>query len=272
MHTFIVPVDFSETSFNAARYATLLSTQLPGAQIILYHSCIATDKEAGSDLVYDNATADMNALVASLELLAPDTVFSGIVNDGLLLENIMSLAGSNNALLIVMGITGKNRLEQKLIGSNTTRVALESGLPVLIIPADASFVPVEKVVLALQFREHLLETIPYGKINELLQLLNAKLMVVNVDDGEDEIPAQYVFAGQQAAHIMFDDAGATYHMLRDAAVGNSIADFAQHNDAQIILNIAREHNWFELLFKGSLTRQLAFEARLPILALKAVTS
>jgi len=38
MNTVIVPVDFSEISFNAARYAVKLLTGHPEVEIIIYHA------------------------------------------------------------------------------------------------------------------------------------------------------------------------------------------------------------------------------------------
>src|ERR1700760_3969557 len=47
MNNFIVPIDFSETSKNAARYAAHISTTVPDAHIILYNVFDAL--EYGSD-------------------------------------------------------------------------------------------------------------------------------------------------------------------------------------------------------------------------------
>ena len=54
MKKFLVPVDFSDTSVNAAEYAVALTKDIPGANIILYnvYSRISfaslTEKEEGS--------------------------------------------------------------------------------------------------------------------------------------------------------------------------------------------------------------------------------
>ena len=45
MNTVIVPVDFSETSFNAARYAVKLLTGHPEVEVILYHTFDKPDEE-----------------------------------------------------------------------------------------------------------------------------------------------------------------------------------------------------------------------------------
>ena len=44
MITVIVPLDFSETSFNAAHYAADMYKERPGAKIILYHARLAVQE------------------------------------------------------------------------------------------------------------------------------------------------------------------------------------------------------------------------------------
>ncbi|HNK28053.1 MAG TPA: universal stress protein, partial [Ferruginibacter sp.] len=59
MTTVIVPVDFSETSLHAARYAAQLLTGHYGVTMILYHS-YSKSSEA------EKITSDLEALKASL--------------------------------------------------------------------------------------------------------------------------------------------------------------------------------------------------------------
>ena len=47
MNTFIVPIDFSETSTNAARFAAHLSSQVRNSNIVLYN--VFDTIEPGSD-------------------------------------------------------------------------------------------------------------------------------------------------------------------------------------------------------------------------------
>lgn len=269
MNMLLVPVDFSDTSIHAAKYAAALSRQIPEAAILLYHSTISTDKKGmDEDEIHTEALRSIGLLVADIKTIAPDCAIETVVNDGYLFENIKSLSDSHHAALIVMGITGKNKLEQKLIGSNTTKIALESGLPVLIIHKHVMYQPVKSMALALHLKDHLMETTPHEAINNLASLLQAKLMVVNVDNEDSDTPAQYVYSGQQAAHLMFDKTGATYHMLTGNNVEDSLIDFAKEQKVDIIINIAKKHNWLESLLKGSITNKLAFDAVLPILCIR----
>jgi len=82
MNNFIVPVDFSEASKNAARYAAHISTLVPDAHLILYN--VFDTLEYGSDssplnTVDDNEDASRKAIV-ELALASVQTELSGITN------------------------------------------------------------------------------------------------------------------------------------------------------------------------------------------------
>jgi len=59
MNTVIVPVDFSETSSNAARYAVKLLSGVEGVEMILYHTC---EKE----IELENASENLEILKGEL--------------------------------------------------------------------------------------------------------------------------------------------------------------------------------------------------------------
>ncbi len=273
MKTIIVPIDFSDVSLNALDYTMSLTGELGETRIVLYRSTIGTAKNLTNDAsaVISEAKEELVALIEKLNEIAPHIEFIAEVNDDSVFENIVKLYAQYNASLIAMGITGKNKLEQKVIGSNTIRIVLKSGFPVLIVPVAATYKPVEKVALALQFKENILEKIPSKDIIDFAQSLDAQLMVLNIEKEGDNTPASLVYAGQQAAHLMFEKANATFHLVADNDVVGAITDFCADANADIVISIAEEHGFFESLFKGSVTKSLAFYSSIPLLVFKANT-
>lgn len=270
MNSILVPVDFSSTSDNAALYAAKMATQMNVPKIVLYHSYIADN--VGSHLsdeeLQKQSQIILDKLVQKMQSLNADIEYISITNGGLIFENIQILLKEYEAHLIVMGITGKNKLEQKLIGSNTIKIAQMSGVPVLIIPPHCSFSKIEKITMALPLRENLIEFIPHEEINKLVKRLDAMLLVVNVEKKDDITPTRIVYAGLQAAHFMFDEVNATFHLIQDQNIAQGIADYATDNDSQLVISVAEEHSFLQFIFKGSITTQLAFYTKIPLLVYK----
>src|ERR1043165_7396597 len=140
MKTVIVPVDFSETSFNAARYAAQLLTGHYGVEMILYHMY---EKSSHADEANQN-----------LEKLKKDLLQKSIVKISTyaekgddLIGELEKLARHREADLIIMGITGRSALSQLFIGSNTLKMVEKKVCPVLIIPPNAEYKDVKNVLL-----------------------------------------------------------------------------------------------------------------------------
>ena len=85
--------------------------------------------------------------------------------------------------LIVMGITGGGAVEESVFGSNTIKVARNTNVPVIIVPAKANYTAVRKVVLVTDF-EKVKDSIPAKPIIDLLGSTKAALDVLHVENNE----------------------------------------------------------------------------------------
>lgn len=279
MNTILVPVDFSATSLNAARYAVRMSRQLKAHRLILFHTYGGSYQilDQGAEVVYqttkvllENMKEELNALQHELNLIAPaDLEIDKIVSDGFLMEEVLDLIPKENIGLIVMGITGKNTIEQKLIGSNTYRLASESPVPVLIVPSKADFTSVNNVALSLKFKAGMMEETPYQEIKYILRELGAKLTILNVADDDYRTQPTDIQAGVTDSHQMFDDVAAHIVYLGNENVVTSIMEYVSDNDIQLLLAVTHKHGFLQSLFKGSVTKQLAFHTHVPLMVFRA---
>jgi nucleotide-binding universal stress UspA family protein len=135
----LCPVDFSECSEHALRYALTLAQSL-GAEIRLLHvyQPLAT---RGPQRSHAEERADADArhwAKQELEALAHrysahDVTVVPLFVEGLPHERIVELAKSEGADLIVMGTHGRSALPHFLLGSVAERVVRISTVPVCTI-------------------------------------------------------------------------------------------------------------------------------------------
>src|SRR5690606_28874407 len=148
-----------------------------------------------------------------------------LVVNGLPLElGVEQLAEQWRAGLVVVGTTGKSGLEKFLMGSNTVGLALSSRVPLLIVPKEAEFEPIEKITFACDLKQVNRST-PVSEIGWWLDRLQAKLLVLNVAlEGKrfdpDIIPEQYKM------HALLDGFKSSYHYETGDNIEEVIADFA----------------------------------------------
>ena len=153
----LIPVDFSEYSFEACRIGFEFAFS-HDADVFLLHTFYVTDAISVSfpdafkfevqekDLFSNEMAAareDMEKLVKRLNECIdkeelPRVVFSYKIVEGIPEEVIESYTEREKPILVVMGTRGKDRKETDLIGSVTAEVLDSSRCPVLAIPEDSA--------------------------------------------------------------------------------------------------------------------------------------
>lgn len=130
----VVPVDFSEASERALRYAIDLAARL-GAEIHLVH---VWQLSAYASPASELARGMERDLARDLEQLAARHAGSGVLLHrhlrlGIPYVEICQAARELEADLIVMGTTGKTGLEHFLLGSVAERTVRSADVPVLTV-------------------------------------------------------------------------------------------------------------------------------------------
>lgn len=276
MESIIITTDFSEAAMNAARYAAGLAKAIGISRIVLYHSYdnapAATDipvAEMDTTLAHEGSLLALEIVERELGLvLGSDSAISiELVANGLPLElGVEQLAEQWRAGFAVVGTTGKSGLEKFFVGSNTVSLATTCPVPLLIVPKEAEFEPIENIVFACDLKKVTRST-PVSEIGWWLDRLQAKLLVLNVAlEGKrfnpDMIPEQYKM------HELLDGFNPSYHYEEGEDIAEEIADFAEDEDAGLVISVPKSYGFFEGLFHRSVSRKLLDKSEVPLLLLK----
>lgn len=258
MKTIIVPVDFSETSINAARYSTKLLTGHYGVTMVLFHFC-ENEKE-------------IPAATQNLEVLRNILRDTGIVKTEILavtgpgfIHELDRMSREVEADLIIMGITGRSPIGQSLIGSNTLKMVEKKTCPVLIIPASGSYKEIKEVMLTSDF--HNVEySIPAQQIKNVLSRFRPNLQVMNTNEEHYvSITDEYKTEKEKLA-ALFAEFNPQFYFLSLPDVQDAIYQFAQDKNIDLIIIVHRESTLFSRLFAKSNTKKLAYYSTVPVLA------
>jgi nucleotide-binding universal stress UspA family protein len=258
MKTVIVPVDFSEISLNAARYATKLLTGHYGVNMILHHVYVKPGEAEDA--------------VSKLEQLKKDLQETGIVKTEILAEEgddfiteLEKLARHRIADLVIMGIKGRSSIGQSMIGSNALEMLNTKACPVLIVPPEASYQEVKNVLLTTDFRDVVAST-PSGPIKSILKTFHPHLHVVNIDSEHYVSITEETRVEKEKLKEMFNDLDPEFYFLGLNDVDEAISQFADDKNIDLIVIIHREQSIFSKLFVKSHTKKLLYQSSLPVLA------
>ncbi len=259
MNTVIVPVDFSETSLHAARYAAQLLTGHYGVTMILYHSYSKSSEAAQATESLEQLKAVlMKDNVVKMETLAHE--------ESDFVDGLEKAARHRRADLVIMGITGKSAIAQVFFGSNTLKMAERKVCPVLIVPEKAVFSPIKNVMLTSDFK-NTLNTTPSAPIKDFLDVFNPQLHVVNVDkDHYISLTEDYENEKQELKKL-FADYKPEFYFMRLYDVDEAINLFAESRNIDMIIAIQKNHSFIGKLLSGSRTKTLSYHSKMPILVM-----
>lgn len=275
MQTLLLPTDFSATAKNAAMYALKLAEQLGIEKIVLYHSYeipVTIDPMAPGiqmleidSLKEDSAKSLERFRLELMPFVKNDIAIENFNEYGALSEGLDEVCNAVKADLVVMGITGGGILEEALIGSNTLSVAKHTHVPVIIIPAAATFTPIEEVMLTSDFDKEE-RNVPVEAVRKIINETGAKLFVFAIDEEADEyIPEKE--GEEYALHSMLFDLKPEFHFSANTNFTEAVNDFAAEYQVDLIITIAKKHGFFGSLFSESHTKKLAFHSRVPVMVI-----
>ncbi|HVU59041.1 MAG TPA: universal stress protein [Puia sp.] len=278
MNNFLVPIDFSETSRNAARYAAHISTLVPDAHLILYN--VFDSLEYGSDsspLGTDEEEDASRKAIMELALESVRTEISPITSARIslvaeesnrFLDTLENYVKNNDIQLIVMGITGATRLGQIFMGSNTLNLIKRGTVPVIIVPPRAHSESARNVMLLTDFKD-IESTIPIQTVKTVLDLFKPRLHIVNVDH-EHYVQVTEEYKGERAKlEGLLKDYSPDFYFIRLFDFMDAINQFVADNKIDLILTFPRKHSFLSNVFKSTNTTQLAYHSHVPIVAIHA---
>jgi nucleotide-binding universal stress UspA family protein len=278
MNNFIVPIDFSETSKNAARYAAHISNGVPDAHIILYNVFDALEYGSDSSPLATDAAEDAGRkAIVELALESVRIELTPITNarisvvaeeDNHFLDTLQKYVWNNNIQLIFMGITGSTVLGQVLMGSNTLNLVRRGIAPVIIVPPHAVSTSAKNVMLLTDFQD-IENTIPINTVKSILDLFKPRLHIVNVDHEHyvqvtDEYKAERVKLESSLAAWKPE-----FYFIRLFDFMDAINQFVTDNQIDLILTFPRRHSFVSNVFKTTSTTKLAYHSHVPIAAINA---
>lgn len=258
MKDIIIPVDFSETSLNAARYAADMFSGKADAHVMLYHMFEDDEESATASQYLESLKAEMEQKgVSNIEIIKEQG------KD--LIDSLGRLAYQKTAELIVMGISEKEEWRQIFIGSNTLKMAEQNVCPVMIIPNGAKYTGIKNIALASDFKD-VDATTPVLAIKTVLEIFNANLHIVNVDKEHYVALTEEYLAERSKMLKMFAEFTPEFYFIGMNDFYEAIEQFSKDRNIDLIIIIPKNHSFINNLFSTSHTKKLAFNSSVPILA------
>jgi len=274
MKIILVPTDFSDLAKNALKFAVKIA-HATKSKIIIMHSVhpmfIATDADMfGYPDVFEEETTEalqkqMDELVAFVSEHGVDA--EKLMIKGLLGDNISSLVEENNIDLVVTGTNGAKGLEAFLLGTNSVTLLEKLTCPVLIIPADAKYHSIKKIMYATDFQYG--DVRELAEICELAQAFNAEVTVthVNTDLSNVTKDSEDMDWFSEIGDSMITYKNIRYKLIYDQDVIEALEKEIKESGTDILCMSTVEKDFFKKLVSKSNTKEMAFHTKIPLMTL-----
>jgi nucleotide-binding universal stress UspA family protein len=276
MKTILLPTDFSAPAIQAAKYAAALASQNRD-KLLLVH--VQAPETAGApDGVLVSLPPDprlevyyqqkLRELAQQLQLdygflFQPETICAV----GNLPEQLNEIIRREQVDLVVMGTKGAHQFLEKLIGTNTAGFIKQAICPVLIIPESAGYAGIKTIAYASDFDTG--QAVYLQQLLAFAQPYTPTIYILNVVDVDKmgSVPDINIL---QQIQKKYPDINLSIAQTKEDDVVTGIRQFVQDNQVDILAVSVQIRPFQEEIFHHSITRQLAFGAPVPLLALPPI--
>lgn len=273
MVNILVPTDFSDLSKVAIDYAIKVANKLQGNITLLHvvtviqptRASMRLRLEALEEEMMTMAKEDMKALITEFagKIKTEKPIAYEIIQGSSFNATVKSVAKKLRSGLVIMGTRGANGLKKVVLGSNTASVIEISKIPVLAVPEFAEFKSFKTLVYATDLKhldDELELLIPYVKSFEShMHVFHVVTSPKSVAGAEETIKNALAKTGYTKFLIK---------VVVSKDIDKAVEDYVKECKSDLLTTFAHEQSFYEKLFERSLTRKLAFQSKLPLLAFR----
>jgi len=275
MKLILVPTDFSDNANTAIEYAGQLAKSLNAEVLIVnVYTPAVTQYNVISPLIAEETGRAQKLAVEKLESI------SNLVQKqygvkcktqfevGGIVDSIDTIVTQHRIDLVVMGTRGATGLDKILFGSNTTRVIEKVKCPVLAVPKDCPFQAPKRIVYATDF--HNAELNHLGKLVSIAKAFDAEIMMTHITTDSAAMKSEEMLKRNFAKKVseLTDYKSISYFVKYEEDINRALDSFTTQVYADWISLLTRERTLFEKLYNPSLTKAMAYQTKIPLLAIK----
>ncbi|MEO1449950.1 MAG: universal stress protein [Bacteroidota bacterium] len=270
----LFPTDFSEAAENAFEYALHMAEAL-GARITLLHAYYETPVirgmlpesfvEALRQEKVEEALEHFQKYKAAVQMRNNNIVpVNEILCKGLAADEIEKYVSRNKVDLVIMGTMGAASQSEKILGSVTTRVINAVSCPVLAVPVDVRYQPINHLVFATNFEAEDFELI--DKLMLFKESFDAKLSCLHVQDKKDQWTKLNLAFFEKIYAQEMEPRGLNLYTTQSQDIVAGVQSFIHAHKVDMLVMLAHQRDSLNELFRESLTRHMTLHTAVPLLA------
>lgn len=272
MKTIIVATDFSENANNALQYAGALAAYA-NASVVLFNAFQIPVHASNARISAAGVNELLNLSKVQLEKLALEASqkFGIKVDVKIKLEDLSegldALVTGVKADLVVMGMHA-NDWSDRLFGNTTTAIIRSANYPLLVVPPDAVFTEVKKILYAFD-SSRLTSPATLSFLSAFASRFKAEVQVFHVVKPKRSMATE-IESEKKVCPEIEAALGNVTHSYKDVVepiVIQGIEKGVKESGADLLVMVPHKLNMWESLLNQSTTRSMCLRTNIPLLIL-----
>lgn len=289
--TIFVPVDFSEYSMKACKFAFDMAyrqhsvVKLLHAYFTPYFPTAFPDADTLNAEVEDGEIArelservnkQVNKFTSELrrKILAgelPAVPFDFIIREGIPEEEISRWSRQNKPELIVMGTRGKDQKEVDLIGSVTAEVIDSSIVPIFAIPENThvkTMADIKRLAFVTNFDQR--DLLGFQKLMDLEGFKDKQISFIYLTNKKHDVAKDEVILRSIMSYFEknYPNLNATFGKIDEGELLSNTDDFIRKDHIDVLVLTTHKRNIFARLFNPSIAHKVVFHSDTPLLVIR----
>lgn len=270
----IVPTDFSVTARNAFQYAQGLAAALEATLTVVHvrEYFFPASGENFSPL----ASSEETQLDEAFGLFIQEgEIGTGVVTHnkvktqilrGNAVDSLLELSGQDNSDLIVIGTTGLQDFLSRISGSTSLTVATKAHCPVVLVPREASWMGIERIMYTSNFRSMTAGMI--GEATDFALQVEAATHFVHIDNVgyEGESNVEDINWNRLFSSISPNLSYQT-HSLYGTDIIKELEKYSEAHRIDLMVFVSRHRGFWESLRYKSVIQNMAISTNTPMMVL-----
>lgn len=281
----LVPIDFSDYSVNACRYAIGLAEKL-NAEIKLmhvYYNPVVNSMPLTDTYYYQ---VNMDEIIREIEVRAKISMekfyndlrekiekegIQGVKIDyalvrGIASEEIIAESEQYKPEVIIIGTRGQGERENDLIGSVTAKIIEETKVPVLVIPEDAIYQGIATINIMYTTAFDDSDYYALKKLISILSPFEFRLYCVHIGTHDSNIWDRVKMDSlKEKLHEHYSDYEIHCSIIEDKDFLAGMQEFIREKYIDIISMVTHKRGIITKLLNPSLARKVLFHTNIPFL-------
>ncbi|MBU2947743.1 universal stress protein [Zobellia uliginosa] len=279
MKNILLPTDFSENAWNAARYAIelfknenctfyALNTYTPH---IAHSRFMATNVGNGTeeDAAKTVSEKGLTALISRMntEFNNPKHKFIAISSFSMLVDEIKEAVDDYKIDLVITGTKGSSGVDEVFMGSNTVRIIKTvKRCPVLAVPQNFKFKTPDEIAFATDFNRFYTQS-ELQPLLDMASTFNAVIRIVHVQHKITALTELQKFNLSMLRKYLKTAEHYVHTVSELNSISKTLEVFSEELDIHLLAMLHYQHSYLESITRESVVKRIAFHTQIPLLVI-----